>query len=388
MSVTFPEGFVANGVACGLKDDGRLDLSFVALTDRSLGAAAAVFTQNLAAAAPVRVSRSHLSESGGRACAVILSSGNANAATGEKGLKDALRMTELAGTSYGVSSEAVLVCSTGLIGIPLPIELIDGKAQDLVQGALSDEGHSTLAAQAIMTTDTFAKVYQEQGSSFRVGGMAKGAAMIAPNMATMLCVLTTDADFAPEFLQTALSQAVELTFNRISLDGCTSTNDSVILISSNKRSAEEEEFTAVLLRACRSLADQIVEDAEGSTKVVTVRVSGARDDVEALRGARKIAESELVKCSFYGADPYWGRLASELGTSQIAFDIDKLSVSYQGIAVAAGGVDALFDSGALSEAMAERHLFVECNLGLGVGEGEIRTCDLTPGYIAENMRTS
>lgn len=389
MSVLFPEGFLAAGYAAGIKESGGLDLSLVALQGPNQAVAAATFTQNRAAAAPVQVSRRNLSQSKQMISAVVLSSGNANAATGKKGLADAELMCQLVADGLGVSQSSVLVCSTGLIGIPMPTEKLRSGIPRLVKSLGTSPEDGLNAARAIMTTDTREKLVTVQGSNFRIGGMAKGAAMLAPNMATMLAVLTTDAAVDSADLSKMLAKAVKESFNRLVIDGCTSTNDTVIALSSAKSAeVDREEFQALLTEACKSLAMQMALDAEGATKCVTVTVQGAADDHEAELGARKVAVSQLVQCSFYGSDPYWGRLASELGSSGISFDMDKLAVAYGEITVASGGVTAQFDEKALADYMAGRELNVTCDLGLGFGSASVITTDLTPGYIDENMRTS
>ena len=389
MSVLFPEGFLAAGYAAGIKESGGLDLSLVALQGPNQAVAAATFTQNRAAAAPVQVSRRNLGQSMQMISAVVLSSGNANAATGKKGLADAELMCQLVADGLGVSESSVLVCSTGLIGIPMPTEKLRSGIPRLVKRLGTSPEDGLNAARAIMTTDTREKLVTVQGSNFRIGGMAKGAAMLAPNMATMLAVLTTDAAVDSADLSKMLAKAVKESFNRLVIDGCTSTNDTVIALSSAKSAeVDREEFQAHLTEACKSLAMQMALDAEGATKCVTVTVQGAADDHEAELGARKVAVSQLVQCSFYGSDPYWGRLASELGSSGISFDMDKLAVAYGEITVASGGVTAQFDEKALADYMAGRELNVTCDLGLGFGSASVITTDLTPGYIDENMRTS
>ena len=247
------------------------------------------------------------------------------------------------------------------------------------------------AAQAIMTTDTCPKQVTVEGERFTIGGMAKGAAMLAPNMATMLAVLTTDASVQPAQLHRALGNAVERSFNLLTTDGATSTNDTVIVLASGRSGAEPDEadLAEALWEACSDLAGQMAADAEGSTKVVRVRVTGGATSAEAARGARKIAESQLVKCSFYGEDPYWGRIVSELGSAGITFDPARVSVAYGGVVVCAGGVEAArYDSAALKAAMAQPTIELVADLGLGEGEGAVLTVDLTHGYIDENMRTS
>jgi glutamate N-acetyltransferase/amino-acid N-acetyltransferase len=388
VSVTAARGFVASGIACGIKPDGVPDLALVATDDGRPVSAAAVFTRNGAAAAPVVVSRRHLDATGGRAAAVVLNSGNANAATGESGIADARRTCELVADALGCASEEVLVCSTGLIGIPLPFSPVEAGI-DLLVAARSDGEGGALAARAIMTTDTRAKQTVQRAGPVTVGGMAKGAAMLAPDMATMLAVLTTDADVTAAQLREQLGAAAEQSFNTLSVDGCTSTNDTVIVLAGGQAGRPDPEtFGAALTSACVDLARQMAGDAEGATKVVTVRVTGAVDDGDAARAARKVAESQLVKCSLYGEDPYWGRIVSELGTSGATFELDRVSVSYGGITVARGGVACTHDGAGVRAHMAGRLLEVHADLGLGGGCATVLTNDLSHAYIDENMRTS
>ncbi len=387
MSVVFADGFLANGIASGIKESGALDLALVISKDARPIPCFATFTQNKAAAAPVVLSRNHLAASDNRAAAWLLSSGNANAATGERGLSDALAMCQAVATELSVDVEQVGVSSTGLIGIYMPIERPLAKISELVGGVSDDESHGTLAAEAIRTTDTFAKFAIYQGDGYRIGAMAKGAAMISPNMATMLAVITTDAAVDDKRLSEALFRAVSMSFNRLSIDGCTSTNDTVVVMSSALYQVDDH-FEEGMLQVCQSLADQIALDAEGATKLARIEVKGAVSEGEALAGARKIAESQLVKCSLYGKDPYWGRVASELGSSGIDFDLDKLSVRYQGIEVARGGVNHLYDKAELERLLEMREIKVTADLGLGQGQAVVTTTDLGPGYIDENMTTS
>jgi glutamate N-acetyltransferase/amino-acid N-acetyltransferase len=387
VSVTGPHGFVANGVACGIKDDDQLDLAVVATADRKAVTAAAVFTSNKATAAPVQVSRGHLDATGGRAAAVVINSGNANAATGAAGRADAERMCALVAEQLGCQPDEVLVCSTGLIGFPLPMDKLEhGIPKATAQ--LSREGGDR-AAEAILTTDTREKTVSVVESGFMVGGMAKGAAMLAPNMATMLAVLTTDAEVDADTALRALRTGVSESFNRLSVDGCQSTNDTVILLASGAQGpAAEAAFTDAVTRACTDLAAAMAGDAEGATKVVWVEVRGAANDAEAERGARAVAESQLVKCSWFGRDPYWGRVVSELGSAGIEFDPDRVSVSYGGIEICRDGVAVDHDADALREHMAGRHLHVVADIGVGTGTGRILTNDLTHDYVDENKGTS
>jgi glutamate N-acetyltransferase/amino-acid N-acetyltransferase len=387
MSVTTPSGFVAAGVHAGVKDTGALDLSLVATDDGQPVPAAGVFTSNLMTAAPVTVTRGHLQATAGHAAAVILNAGNANAATGEQGNQDAETMCDLTAAELGCDRHDVLVCSTGLIGIPLPIERISAAIPTLVASATADG--STDAAEAIRTTDTHRKEVVVRGSGFAVGGMAKGAAMLAPNMATMLAVLTTDAAAEPDELHAVLRAAVADSFNVLTIDGCTSTNDTVLLLASGRAGGvDRHDLEQAVTAACDHLARQMAGDAEGATKVVRLTVTGAHSDGDAQRGARKAAESQLVKCSWYGKDPYWGRIASELGSAGIAFDQRLVSISYGGITVARGGTTVDHDAGAVAQHMEQRHLEIVCDLGLGAGRGSVLTNDLTHAYVDENMGTS
>ena len=301
MSVTAPSGFAAAGVASGIKASGDLDLALVASTAGPVPAAG-VFTANLAAAAPVVVSRAHLAASAGHAAAVVLSSGNANAATGGPGAAAAERMCALVADGLGVSPAEVLVCQTGLIGIPLPLAPVESGIPALVAARAPGPDGGRLAATAIMTTDTVCKETTVAGEGFTVGGMAKGAAMLAPNMATMLAVLTTDARCTPDALAAALRAAVDASFNRMSVDGCTSTNDTVLVLASGASGtdATPAELAGALEDACGALATMMAGDAEGATTMARVVVQGAASDDDAHRAARKVAESSLVKCSLNG----------------------------------------------------------------------------------------
>lgn len=387
MSVTTPGGFVAAGVACGIKESGDLDLSLVATSDGRPVPATAVFTDNKMTAAPVLVSAAHLEATEGRAAGVILNAGNANAATGEQGRADAEAMCAAAAAELGCAPEDLLVCSTGLIGIPLPIDAILAGVPALAAARGSGDEHGAAAAEAIRTTDTHAKqtLIPVGDTGAVVGGMAKGAAMLAPNMATMLAVLTTDAEADPATLNRILRAAVSTSFNILMTDACRSTNDTVVLLASGAAGPiDEDALAAAVGEACADLAMQMASDAEGATKVVKLQVVGAATDADADAGARQIARSALCKCSWFGQDPYWGRLASELGSAGIAFDQEQIAVSYGGVTVAAGGVTVEHDEAAVAAHMAERHLDIVCDLGLGDGSATILTNDLTHAYIDEN----
>jgi glutamate N-acetyltransferase / amino-acid N-acetyltransferase len=386
MGVTAPKGFVAAGVACGIKPSGDPDLALVATADRRPVAAAGVFTSNKATAAPVLVSADHLATTGGRAAAVVLNSGNANACTGAPGRADAERTCALVAEHLDTDPQHVLVCSTGLIGIPLPMHAVEAGVPKLA-AALGPDGAA--AAEAIRTTDTVRKEALVDTGPFTVGGMAKGAAMLAPSMATMLAVLTTDAVAEPDVLAEALRAGVADSFNALLVDGATSTNDTVLLLASGASGHRDDAaLTEAVTAACTDLARQMGADAEGATKLVEVRVTGAASDDDARRAARAIAGSMLCKCSWYGCDPYWGRVVSELGSSGAAFDPDAVSVAYGDVTVCRSGVAAPHDALALQETMAAGELLVAADLGLGSGSASVLTCDLTHGYVDENKGTS
>ncbi len=399
MSVTAAQGFVAAGIACGIKPSGSPDLAVVATASRTPVTAAGVFTTNLACAAPVQISRRHLDD--GHASAVVLSSGNANAATGEQGRRDALLMCELAAGSLGLETTDVLVCSTGLIGIPMPMAPVEAGVPKACAALQDGEQAGIAAATAILTTDTVRKeavatAQLTDGSAVTIGGMAKGAAMLAPAMATMLAVLTTDAAVDAAALQQALSSAVGTTFNSLLVDGCTSTNDTVLVLANGVagnspvtvNGADFNSFVDAITSVCDQLAEAMAMDAEGATKLARIIVTGAASDDEAQRAARQVAASQLVQCSLYGCDPYWGRVLSELGTSGAQFDPERVVISYNGITVCRDGVAVARDDNALAEAMAGRRIDISCDLRAGDGHAEMRFTDLTHAYIDENTGTS
>ena len=387
MSVTDTPGFVASGVTCGIKPSGAPDLAMVATADGAAVTAAGVFTSNRMTAAPVLVCREHLTTTGGRAAAVVLNSGNANAATGAQGMADARRMAAATAADLGCAAEEVLVCSTGWIGYPLPMDAILGGIPEAT-AALSDDGGAA-AAEAIMTTDTVPRTTTVFGGGFTVGGIAKGAAMLEPNMATMLAVLTTDAEVDATTATELLRAAVGTSFNCLTVDGAEPTNDTVLLFASGSAGpADPGALGAALAEACLSLAVQMADDAEGSTKTVFLTVTGAADDAEAAKGARDTANCQLVKCSWYGEDPYWGRIAAEMGAAGIAFDPDTITISYGGQVVYADGEARPVDEAALKAHMAGRTLDLDVDLGQGTGTARVVTTDLSHAYIDENMRTS
>jgi glutamate N-acetyltransferase/amino-acid N-acetyltransferase len=389
VSITAPEGFTAAGMAAGIKASGALDLALVATADGEPVPTAATFTSNLAAAAPVQVSRDHLRATGGRAAGIVVSSGNANAATGARGRADALRMCALTATGIGVRTDQVLVCSTGLIGIPLPMGPVEDGIPALVAARSGSARSAEEAATGILTTDSGRKEVLIEHRTFSVAGMAKGAGMLAPDMATMLAFLTTDAAVEPGPLGELLRIAVRESFNSMTVDGCTSTNDTVILMASGRAGlADPNVLVDVVTEACSTLAGQMLADAEGASKIFQVRVTGARSDGEAHRAARKVADSLLVKCSLNGGDPYWGRVASDLGSAGIDFDMDRLDIAYGGVTVCHDGTAADHDRAAVAAHLSGAMVDIHCRLGLADGDGVVMGVDLGPGYIDENRTTS
>ncbi len=386
MSITAASGYVAAGCHAGVKKR-RFDLALVATEDRKPARAAAILTRNKFAAPPVVLDRRLLAHNGGRAAAIIVNSGNANAGTGAEGLADAEAMGAAAAAALGVASEDVLVCSTGIIGTPLPMDRILDATPRLAKKLSLDGGDD--AARAILTTDHVAKEAVVRGSTFTLGGMAKGCGMIAPNMATMLAFLTTDAQIPLGEMQSILRDAADRTFNTLNVDGATSTNDTVILLANGRRGrADGAEFADAVHKICEDLTHQMARDAEGMTKMVMLRVTGAASDEEARIAAKNIAENNLVKCSWYGGDPYWGRLLGAAGSAGIAFETEKTMVSYGGTIVARAGTNARHDSSKVAAHMKQDKIEIEVALGLGNGCAQAIGIDLGPGYIKENSRTS
>ncbi len=388
--ITASRGFRAAGVACGIKASGARDLTLVA-ADRPVSAAA-VFTTNLVQAAPLLVSRERLAASGGRAAAIVVNSGCANACTGIDGITHANQMADLTAGALGVNASEVLVASTGVIGVKLEMSRIERGITQAAR-ALSPSGGSD-AALGIMTTDPFPKETAVEVSSakgtFRVGGMAKGSGMIEPMMATMLGFITTDAGVPPGLLQEALRAAVDVTFNAITVDGECSTNDCVFALASgdsgvNLGAADLPLLADALKAACEPLAVGIVRGGEGATKLITVRVGGARSAQDAKRAARAIANSLLVKTAIHGGDPNWGRLVAVAGRSGAGFSLDRAVVRI-------GPVELFSEGGPHDERAPEaavylggREIEVFVDLGTG-GQGEARmwTCDLSAEYVRIN----
>jgi len=388
VSVTAAKGFRAAGVSAGLKASGRPDVALV-VNEGPTHVAAAVFTSNRFAAAPVLWSRQVVAD--GQVRAVVLNSGGANACTGPDGFADTHRTAEhlawvlgnLEAGNAGIQVGAgdIAVCSTGLIGQKLPMDrLLAGI--DAAADALSVEGGQS-AAVAIMTTDTVPKTTVIDAGGYRIAGMAKGAGMLAPGLATMLVVLTTDAAIDAAVAREALREATRLTFDRIDSDGCMSTNDTVLLMASGASGVgpSQAEFTARLTRACAHLAQQLIADAEGASKQIAITVEDARTEDEAVAAARVIARSNLLKCAIHGEDPNWGRVLAALGTSDAAFEPDQVDVAMNGIWVCrAGGVGE--DRELVS--LAGPQIQIRVRLAAGDASATILTNDLTAAYVHEN----
>ncbi len=386
MSVVAPKGFEAAGVSAGIKSEGELDLAIV--TARTAVPAAAVFTTNMAAGAPVRLSRRHLGVAP-MARAVVLNSGCANAATGRRGRAVAELTANRTAELLSCAPEDVLVCSTGTIGTHLAPEAVTAGVADAIEGLGRSHTHGTAAAWAIMTTDTEPKQVVVRAEGFTVGGMAKGAGMIRPDMATMLVVLTTDAVVTPAVLDEALRIAVDHSFHALNVDGCPSTNDTVISLASGASdfAPEPEDLAAALTGASVQLARHIAADAEGATRVVTIAVTGAVDDAAARNIGRRISDSALVRSSFCGADPNWGRIVGALGEVDEEVDFDDVAIAFAGTTVTRGGVGVPVDEDAVSEAMGA-DFGVAVSVGVGSGTARVFTTDLTPEYVRLNAERS
>ncbi len=379
-------GFRAAGVVAGIKASGRPDVAIVC-ADAAVPAAA-VFTRSRTAAPPVLLSRRHAA--GGAARAVVVSSGNANAATGAAGLRDAERMAALVAAGLGCRPEEVLVASTGVIGVPLPMERIEAGIADALD-ALSPDGGAA-AAEAITTTDAAPKTAERElvvdGASVRIGGMAKGAGMIRPDLGTMIAVLTTDAVLDAVAADRILRRAVAGSFNRITVDGCQSTSDTVVLLASGASGAEvaaSEPFAAALDDACLDLALQIVRDGEGARRVARWRVTGARTEEEAVRLAYAVAEGQLARCALHGGDPNWGRIFAALGVVGVDVDPDRIGIAIGGHVLCRAGVAvAPDDPAALDAAAAADTVAIDIELGLGDGSAVVWGSDLSADYVALN----
>jgi len=386
--VTAARGYRAAGIHCGIKAE-RKDLALI--VSETLASAAGMFTTNLVKAAPVVLSQEKIQF--GAAQAIVVNSGNANACTGPRGETDAREMARLTAEALGIAEEFVLVASTGVIGVPLPMDPIRSGIPRLVP-ALSGDGRA--AAEAILTTDAFVKTSAVQvrlgERMVTIGGMAKGAGMIHPRLATMLAFLTTDAAVPAPLLRMALRQAVERSFNVISVDGDTSTNDSVFLLANGQAggaplTADDDafhRFTEALTVVASDLARLIVRDGEGATKLVTVAVRGARSPADARRVMSAVMTSPLVKTALYGGEPNWGRILAAAGRSGAALVPDRVEISIAGIPVASGGQGLPGALARAAEAMAQSEYEILIDLHLGSGEATGWTCDLNEGYVKLN----
>ncbi|MBQ2136440.1 MAG: bifunctional glutamate N-acetyltransferase/amino-acid acetyltransferase ArgJ, partial [Selenomonas sp.] len=372
--VTYPQGFQAAGVKAGIKKSGNLDVAVIYTEQEA--AVAGTFTQNAVASAPVRASKKVIAT--GMAHAITANAGCANACTGEQGEKDAAAMQDITATALGCKADDVVVASTGVIGVNLPMDKMENGIKQAVKELSSDGSEN--AGKAIITTDTYSKACATEitlgGKEVRFGAIAKGSGMIQPNMATMLCFITTDAAIDSKLLQKALSEIVEVSFNMISIDGDMSTNDMVIVLANgaagNAKITEENEdyklFKATLQNICQELSKKIAADGEGATKFLTISVTGARNFAEAKTIGMSVAKSPLVKTAFFGEDPNWGRVICAVGYAGVPMDPNKTVVKFGDIPVYANGVGAAYDEAELRKVM-EAHDIV---IGIDMGEGDAK----------------
>jgi len=391
--VTAPSGFVAAAAFCGIKptNKGKPDLALLVSTEAAT--VAGTFTTNRVKAAPVLVSMEHVKN--GRAQAILANSGNANACTGAPGLANARRLAAATASTLGLEAGEVVVCSTGRIGRPLPVEKMETALPSLAQGLRSNGGHGL--AKAIMTSDTFAKEFAVEfelgGKTVRLGGCAKGAGMIDPNMATMLCFLTTDAAIPAPLLRKMLRGAVERSFNRITVDGDMSTNDTVLLLANGAAGAapirpgsrEEDRFQAALDWVTRELAWMIVKDGEGVSKFVEVRVEGAASTKDARLAAEAIANSMLVKCSWAGNDPNWGRIVDAVGYCSAKIDPDRVDIDYDGVPAVRDGIATATLPARLKTIVRKPRFSIRVDLHQGKADHTVWTTDLTTEYVVLNL---
>lgn len=388
--VTAPAGFRATGIAAGIKASGKLDLALV-FNEGPDHSAAGVFTRNKIKAAPVLWSQQVLTT--GRLRAVILNSGGANACTGPGGFQDTHATAEAVAAAlsdWGTETGAieVAVCSTGLIGDRLPMDTVRAGVQEIVREMAGGLSGGEEAARAIMTTDTVPKqAALHHDDKWTVGGMAKGAGMLAPSLATMLSVITTDAVATPEALQSALKNATSRTFDRLDVDGSCSTNDTVLLLSSgaSEITPSQQDLDDAVLRVCDDLCAQLQADAEGVTKRILVTVTGAVSEEEALTAARVIARDSLVKTALFGSDPNWGRVLAAVGMAPVKLDAERITVSFNGFPVC---VDSVGAPGAREVDLSGEDIAVVVDLGVGSGSASIRTTDLSHAYVEENSAYS
>ena len=389
--ITSPKGFLAAGVKAGIKQSGKEDVAVIYSVVPA--AAAAVFTTNDMAAAPVILSREHIK--GGVLSAIVVNSGCANACTGEQGMADAQEMVKQTAELLSISPQTILVSSTGIIGVTLPMAKVSAGIQQAVS-KLSVEGYDS-AMQAIMTTDTFAKTiayeFKLGGMPVRIAGIAKGAGMIHPNMATMLGYITTDANISSPLLKQALYKAVSLTFNMITVDGDTSTNDTVCVLANGQAgnaliddAADPDYllFAEALQSVCRYLAQQVVRDGEGATKFLEITVKGALSFEQGKKAAMSIAKSPLVKTAFFGQDPNWGRILCAVGYSGSNVQPARTSLAIGGVTIVEAGLGARYDEALLRKVMSEKDITVVVDLGLGQEEATVWTCDFSYEYVKIN----
>jgi glutamate N-acetyltransferase/amino-acid N-acetyltransferase len=380
---TAAAGFRAGGTVTGVKPSGRPDLALLVADE--VASVGVVTTTSQVKAPACTLSERHAAD--GRARAVVINSGNANVCTPD-GEEHTRRLADAAASASGIASTDVLVMSTGVIGVPLPVERIEAALPDLARSLSVDGG--TAAAEAMLTTDTRAKqvayrVADDHGSC-TVGGMAKGVGMIEPTMATLLVVLTTDAPVQHRILASLLRRAVDATFNRISVDGDRSTSDTVALLASGRASTPPslDALDRAVHAVCADLAHQVVADGEGATRVAAVTVRGAASEADAERLARAVATSLLVRAAIHGADPNWGRILMALGNAGVEFDVRRVSVTCGGITVCRFGVAAVFDPGQVAHAMARPEVEIGVEIGAGRSAATVLTCDLTPEYVRFN----
>ena len=388
--VTFPKGFKAAGVKAGIKKSGNLDLALIYTEQEA--AVAGVFTKNAVAAAPVIVDREHIKN--GKAHAIVANAGCANACTGEVGLKNAQEMAKLAAAELGCDPYDVLVGSTGIIGVNLPMDKMAAGIK-AAAAELSEEG-SENAGNAIITTDTYSKACSFAvpigGKEVRFGAIAKGSGMIQPNMATMLCYISTDAKIGAPLLQKTLSELVEVSFNMISVDGDMSTNDTVLVLANGAAGNEEikegtedyQVFYDSLKTICQELSKRIAADGEGATKFLTINVHGTKSFEDAKTVAMSIAKSPLVKTAFFGEDPNWGRVICAVGYAGVPMVPEKTVIKFGDITVYANGLGADFDMEALGKVMAEHDIVIDVEMGLGEAEATVWSCDFSYEYVKIN----
>jgi glutamate N-acetyltransferase / amino-acid N-acetyltransferase len=386
IAVTTPRGFRAAGVACGLKKTGALDLALV-VSDSDC-ACAGVFTTNRVQAAPVLYDKETLAQNRTAIRAVVANSGCANACTGDAGLADTRETADVTARVLSVRANQVLVLSTGVIGQRLDVAKVRAGIAQAAK-SLSPEGGAD-ASRAIMTTDTRPKVSVISHLPYAIGGMAKGAGMIHPNMATMLSVIMTDAKIAPALLDRALRAAVNMSFNRISIDGDMSTNDTVLVLANGASGFEVRttqhiaEFTEALTQVCIDLAKQLVRDGEGVTKFVEIDITGARDEPDAARVAKAIANSPLTKTALYGGDANWGRVVAAAGYSGVAVEPSKMKLWFGDVNVFANGMPTDFDEADSTRAIAGKDISIRLDLGMGSASATVWTCDLSHDYVTIN----